>query len=108
MAFPFSPGAFRVLLVGFRNLVAATDQGAVGRLYRETISKHFGTEAATLSLPHLAIAEHLGFELKTSGAKIDFWSPHAVGASCDQIDPRFLRLIWDACANMKGKWSIRS
>ena len=108
MDFPDAPGAFRVLLIGFRQFVAKIAQGPLDRLYQQTIALEFGNEAVEPRLPHVAIAEHLGFELRTGGRKTDFWSPQPIGRACDQVDRRFIRLIADACRGKKGVWPRNS
>jgi len=104
MQVPDTPNALRVVLVGFRHLVLKADQGPLDCVYQDTIVREFGNRPIEAHLPHIAIAEHLGFELKTGGSKNDFWSPQPIGSACDELDARFIRLIADACRGKKGVW----
>jgi hypothetical protein len=79
LAMPREHGAARVLIVGFQHLVPKREQKHVERSYSEALKSEFGRgRVRGADLPNIVIVEHLGLEPKTGGAKVDFFSPHAL------------------------------
>jgi hypothetical protein len=91
---PRERGSARVLIVGFQNLVHKTEQRCLDRHYSERLLKEFGRGRVRGSdLPHVVIAEHLGLEPRTGGAKLDFFSPHALSLKPRELMQRVLPLV---------------
>jgi hypothetical protein len=79
LAMPRERGAARVLVVGFQHLVPKREQKHVERGYSEALRSEFGRgRVRGADLPNIVIVEHLGLEPKIGGAKLDFFSPHAL------------------------------
>ncbi len=92
---PAEPGAVRIFSVGFSHLVTDRDAEVVDPAYQHAME----TECGDLSSgsPHFVLVEHLGFEPRTAGAKIDFFSPQALVDITPGPMARVARLLLRAC-----------
>lgn len=74
--------AARILVVGFSHLVMPAEQEVTDLTYQTVLRNEFGEGATQLEgAPHLVLVEHLGFEAKAGGLKIDFFSPQLLRQS---------------------------
>jgi len=89
---PSEPGAARILMVGFQDLVRQSDMDVVDPLYQRTLEREF-PEPTRKDLPHAVIVEHFGMEPRTGGEKSNFFSPQPLNWEVPLMDRVGLLLV---------------